>query len=117
MALTHKVQPVLHGSVAEAMHNSVPAGLADREVFCLRLQEIYGAAIACEILGAMSSNQYRCYWLNPLQSSRLRGEDLGGEPVVSLAEVFRFLWIILLPNTRRPQTVRSTYRIRPVTLQ
>ena len=39
MALTHKVQPVLHGSVAEAMHNSVPAGLADREVFCLRLQE------------------------------------------------------------------------------
>ena len=89
MALTHKVQPVLHGSVAEAMHNSVPAGLADREVFCLRLQEIYGAAIACEILGAMSSNQYRCYWLNPLQSSRLRGEDLGGEPVVSLAEVFQ----------------------------
>lgn len=89
MALTHKVQPVLHGSVAEAMHNSVPAGLADREVFCLRLQEIYGAAIACEMLGAMSSNQYRCYWLNPLQSSHLRGEDLGGEPVVSLAEVFQ----------------------------
>ena len=69
MALTHKVQPLLTGRLLK--HNSVPVGLVDREVFCLRLQEIYGAAIACEIL-KRSSNQYRCYWLNPLQSSRLR---------------------------------------------
>ena len=89
MALTHKVQPALHTSVAQVMHNSVPAGLADREVFCLRLQEIYGPAIASEILEAMGTNQYRCYWLNPLQSSPLQGEDLGGEPVVNLAEVFQ----------------------------
>ena len=118
MALTHKVQPVLHGSVAEAMHISVPAGLADREVFCLRLQEIYGAAIACEILGAMSSNQYRCYWLNPLQSSRLRGEDLGGEPVVSLAGGFSVsCGSSYYPTPGGLRRSDLIIRIRPVTLQ
>ena len=88
MALTHKAQPILHPSVAQALHDFVPAGLADREAFCLRLQDIYGAPTATEILSAMLTNQYRCYWLNPLQPPP-KADAFGGEPVDSLVGVYQ----------------------------
>jgi hypothetical protein len=88
VALTHKAQPILHPSVAQALHDFVPAGLADREAFCLRLQDIYGASTASEILSAMLTNQFRCYWLNPLQPPP-KTQAFGGEPVDSLAGVYR----------------------------
>ncbi len=89
MAITKKVQPVLHASLEQALNDYVPSALADREAFCSRLQDVYGGAQASAILRTMSVNRYRCYWLNPLQTSQLQAADLGGEPVAGLAELYQ----------------------------
>ena len=89
MTITQSAQPVLDAALLQALQDCVPSGLADRHAFCARLQKIYGGAQASIILRNMSMHLYRCYWLNPLQPSRLRAGELGGEPVAGLTEVYQ----------------------------
>ncbi|GIR63489.1 MAG: hypothetical protein CM15mP68_1550 [Pseudomonadota bacterium] len=70
------------------MRELLPSELADREAFGLRLQEIYGAEVAADVLNHMRRRTHRCFWLNPLRPSSLQGSELGGEPLPALPTVF-----------------------------
>ncbi|MEC8808388.1 MAG: hypothetical protein VXX21_04985, partial [Pseudomonadota bacterium] len=76
--------PLLQATMRELL----PSELADREAFGLRLQEIYEAEVAAEVLNHMRRRTHRCFWLNPLRPSSLQGSKLGGEPLAGLPTVF-----------------------------
>ena len=88
MALKSKQSPVLAPLLQATMRELLPSELADREAFCLRLQEIYGAEVAAGVLNHMRRRTHRCFWLNPLCPSSLQGSELGGEPVGELPALF-----------------------------
>ena len=71
MALKSKQSPVLAPLLQATMRELLPSELADREAFGLRLQEIYGAEVAAEVLNHMRRRTHRCFWLNPLRPSSL----------------------------------------------
>lgn len=89
MALTHKQGTLLHPQLAELLRELVPIGVADREAFCQRLQEIYGVDVASSTLQHMQSREHRCFWFNPLRRSHLSGTDFAAEPVTELSGVYR----------------------------
>ena len=88
MALKSKQSPELAPLLQSIMHELLPSELADREAFCLRLQEIYGAEVAADVLNHMRRRTHRCFWLNPLCPSSLQGSELGGERVGELPTLF-----------------------------
>lgn len=71
--------------LAEAV---MPAGMADREAFCLRLQQMYGSQIAADIVTSMRAVAHRCFWINPLRPSSLTGADFGAVAIDELPDVF-----------------------------
>jgi len=73
MALKSKQSPVLAPLLQATMRELLPSELADREAFGLRLQEIYGAEVAADVLSHMRRRTHRCFWLNPLRPSSAVG--------------------------------------------
>ena len=66
----------------------MPPAMADREAFCLRLQQVYGPQIATDIVTSMRAVEHRCFWINPLRPSALSGADFGAVSVDQLPDVF-----------------------------
>jgi len=61
MALKSKQSPVLAPLLQATMRELLPSELADREAFGLRLQEIYGAEVAADVLNHMRRRTHRCF--------------------------------------------------------